>query len=112
MENPKYVITKDVARQYRFVLRARNGEIILRASEGYNTNADCRTAIKSCQINSPYDSRYERMVNYKGEYSFVLKAVNGRTIGVSETYTTYSARENGIEACKRDGPTPRIEDMS
>jgi len=110
MENPKYVITKDISGRFRFVLRSKNGEIILRASEGYSTNAGCRGGIASCQVNSPYDARYERKTSTS--YSFNLKAQNGEVIGVSESYNTSYGRDNGIEACKKDGPTKSIEDNS
>lgn len=112
MENPKYVMSKDAAGKFRFILRAVNGEPILNASEGYNSRTDCLTAISSCQANSPFDSRYERKQGITGKYFFVLKAANGQVIGVSESYDTSAGRDNGIEACKRDGPTYRIEDLS
>jgi uncharacterized protein YegP (UPF0339 family) len=112
MENPKYTITKDTAGQFRFVLRAKNGEIILRASQGYSSNSGCRNGIASCQKNSPYDSSYERKNSASYTFSFNLKAGNWEVIGVSESYTTSSGRENGIDACKRDGSTQSIEDLS
>ena len=57
MNNPKYTKYKDTARQYRFNLKAENGEIILH-SEGYASSASCDTGIASVRSNSPYDSRY------------------------------------------------------
>ena len=50
--NPKFEIYNDKAGEFRFRLKARNGEIIL-ASEGYKTKASCENGIESVRKNSP-----------------------------------------------------------
>lgn len=110
MQNPKFTLFKGNDRQYYFRLRAGNGEIIL-SSEGYKTNAGCRTGIASVKENAPFDARYERFNNILN-YRFNLKAGNGEIIGVSESYKTSAGRENGIAAVKRDAPGAPIEDLS
>lgn len=108
--NPKFQIYKSGS-EYRYRLRARNGEIILHG-EGYVSKQGCLNGIDSVKNNAPYDSRYERKVATNGQYYFVLKAANGEPIGVSETYTTTAARENGIQAVKSVAPTAPIEDLT
>ena len=49
--NPKFEIYSDKAGEFRFRLKARNGEIIL-ASEGYKTKASCENGIESVRKNS------------------------------------------------------------
>ena len=49
--NPKFEIYNDKAGEFRFRLKARNGEIIL-ASEGYKTKASCENGIESVRKNS------------------------------------------------------------
>ena len=49
---PKFEIYTDKAGEFRFRLKARNGEIIL-ASEGYKTKASCENGIESVRKNSP-----------------------------------------------------------
>ena len=49
--NPKFEIYTDKAGEFRFRLKARNGEIIL-ASEGYKTKASCENGIESVRKNS------------------------------------------------------------
>lgn len=49
--NPKFEIYKDKAGEFRFRLKARNGEIIL-ASEGYKTKASCENGIESVRKNA------------------------------------------------------------
>ena len=111
MTNPKYTKYKDTANQYRFNLKAENGEKILH-SEGYVASAGCDNGIASVRKNSPIDSHYDRRDSANGQFYFVLKAANGEIIGTSETYTSTSGRENGIEAVKRVAPAAPVEDIS
>tara|TARA_R110002012_G_scaffold18262_2_gene67361 strand:+ start:426 stop:773 length:348 start_codon:yes stop_codon:yes gene_type:complete len=97
--------------QYYFRLKSANNEIIL-ASEGYTTKANCHNGIQSVKSHSPYDSYYKRLNSANGQYYFTLTASNGQVIGVSETYTTTQARENGISAVKRDAPTAPVLDLT
>ncbi len=108
--NPKFQIYKSGS-DHRYRLKARNGEIIL-SGEGYTSKQGCLNGIQSVKINAPFDSRYDRRIASNSQYYFVLKAANGEPIGVSETYTTSVARENGIEAVKRDAPSAPIEDLT
>ena len=49
---PKFEIYEDKAGEFRFRLKAKNGEIIL-ASEGYKTKASCENGIESVRKNAP-----------------------------------------------------------
>jgi len=112
MENPKFQIFKDTADEFRFRLKARNGEIILHSSEGYSSKQGCQKGISSVKVNAPYDSRYSRNTSVNGKYYFVLKAANVEPLGMSEMYNSSAARENGISAVKRDAPNAPIEDLT
>ncbi|MDE6016059.1 MAG: YegP family protein [Acetatifactor sp.] len=50
--NPKFEVYTDKAGEYRFRLKARNGEIIA-ASEGYKAKASCMNGIESVRKNAP-----------------------------------------------------------
>ena len=50
--NPKFEIYTDKAGEFRFRLKARNGEIIL-SSEGYKAKASCENGIESVRKNAP-----------------------------------------------------------
>ncbi len=50
--NPKFEIFTDKAGEFRFHLKAANGEIIL-ASEGYKAKAKCQHGIESVKQNAP-----------------------------------------------------------
>ena len=47
-------------------------------------------------------------INYNDETFFVLKAGNGEPLGKSETYSSVSAMENGIESVKRNAADAAI----
>ncbi|WP_367389076.1 YegP family protein [Lewinella sp. LCG006] len=112
MENPKFQLFKDSASEFRFRLRAKNGEIILRSSEGYASKQGCQKGIGSVKENAPIDSRYGRHTATNGKYYFILKAGNGEPLGISEMYNSTAGRENGIAAVKRDAPGAPTEDLT
>jgi uncharacterized protein YegP (UPF0339 family) len=98
--------------QYYYHLRATgNSEIILRG-EGYTTLASCKSGIESVKINSQYDFRYDKLYTSVKQYHFNLKASNGEIIGTSESYTTSSARDSGINLVKSQASTAPVEDLS
>ena len=52
VKNPKYEIYTDKKGEFRFRLKAKNGEIIA-TGEGYKAKASCKNGIKSIQKNAP-----------------------------------------------------------
>lgn len=107
----KFEIKKGSSDKYRFNLKAGNGEIIL-SSETYQSKQGAENGIESVKTNAPNDARYERKMATSGQPYFVLKAANGEPIGRSETYSSTSAMENGIESVKKNAPTATTEDFS
>ena len=104
-----FVKTKDKAGQFRFNLKAGNGEIIL-TSEGYTTAAARDNGIASVQKNSQIDARYESRESSNGKPYFVLKAGNGQVIGNSQMYSSAQACENCVASVKKNGATTDIRE--
>ena len=52
LTHPKFEVYQDKAGEYRFRLKARNGEIIA-VSEGYKAKASCLNGIESVRKNAP-----------------------------------------------------------
>ncbi len=52
VKHPKFEMYKDKAGEYRFRLKAKNGEIIA-TSEGYTSKAGCENGIASVKKNAP-----------------------------------------------------------
>lgn len=104
----KFEMFQDKAGEYRFRLKAGNGQVIL-ASEGYSSKDGCENGIASVQKNCEDDGNYERGTSKNGQFYFNLKAGNGQVIGTSEMYTTKDAMENGIESVMKNGRSDTIE---
>ncbi|WP_299983759.1 YegP family protein [uncultured Ruegeria sp.] len=107
----KFELFEDKAGEFRFRLKAENGEIIL-ASGGYIQQASAENGIALVKINALNDDRYERKETKSGGHMFNLKASNGEFIGASESYTSVSERDNGIETVKRNAPDAWVEDLT
>lgn len=95
--------------QYRFTLKAGNGEIIL-TSELYKTKASAENGIASVQTNSAADERYEKKEASNGKFHFNLKAANHQVIGSSQMYATAQSRDAGIASVKTNGSSKTIKD--
>ena len=106
-----FEIYKDKAEEFRFRLKAGNGQNIL-SSEGYKTKAGCINGIESVQKNAVDDSRYERKETSAGKFAFNLKAGNSQVIGTSQSYESVASRENGIESVMKNAPDAKITDIS
>ena len=52
VKHPKFELYMDKAGEYRFRLKARNGEVIA-TSEGYKSKASCENGIESVKKNAP-----------------------------------------------------------
>ena len=107
----KFELYKDKAGEFRFRLKAGNGETIL-SSEGYTTKASCENGIESVRKNAQDEARFEKLENKAGNPYFNLKAGNNQVIGNSESYSSSAARDNGIASVMKNAPDASINDLS
>lgn len=107
----KFEIYNDKRGEFRFRLKASNGQSIL-ASEGYSAKAGCKNGIESVRKNCKDDACFDRLESKNGQPYFNLKSTNGQVIGSSERYSSTSAMENGIESVRKNAPNAKIEDLS
>lgn len=106
----KFEIYTDKRGEFRFRLKAGNGQAIL-ASEGYKAKASCINGIESVRKNSQDDSKYEKLESKSGKPYFNLKATNGQVIGTSEMYESVSGMENGIASVKKNAPIAEVVEI-
>ncbi len=106
-----FELSKSKDGQFRFVLKAGNGETIL-VSELYTTRAAAENGIASVQKNSPLQERFEKKTASNGKPYFTLKAANHQVIGTSEMYSTETACANGMASVKTNGATATIKDLT
>ena len=117
----KFVVFKGKNDQFRFNLKAGNGEVIA-TSESYSSLAACRNGIESVRKNAlaPVEDqtageelknpKFELYQDKAGEYRFRLKASNGEIIAVGEGYTTKANCKNGIASIGRNAPDAEVEE--
>jgi uncharacterized protein YegP (UPF0339 family) len=67
-----------------------------------------KKGVESVRKNATDDNRYERKTAKNDEAYFVLKAGNGEPLGRSETYSSTSAMENGIESVKKNAADAEV----
>lgn len=106
----KFEVYQDGRNEYRFRLKANNGQTIL-ASEGYSAKAGCMNGIESVRKNSQDDSKFDRKISSNGKHYFKLKASNGQVIGTSEMYESSSGMENGIASVKTNAPNASVVEV-
>ena len=106
----EYEVYKDKSGEYRFRLKAGNGEVIM-TGEGYKTRSSCMNGIKSVQKNSADAGRFVEREAKNGKHYFVLRAGNNQEIGKSQMYETAAAMKNGIASVQKNGSATRIDDL-
>ncbi|MBY6068539.1 YegP family protein [Leisingera aquaemixtae] len=107
----KFELYTDNAGEFRFRLKAGNGENIL-ASEGYKQKSSAENGIESVRKHAGDDARYERKETSSGKHMFNLKAANGQVIGTSQSYASASGRDGGIESVKKNAPEAALDDQT
>ncbi len=106
----KFEVYKDQAGEFRFRLKAGNGQVIL-SSEGYKSHASCLKGVESVKTHAPDDNRYERKATNSGKPMFNLKASNGQVIGTSQSYESEAARDKGITSVKSHAPDAAVVEI-
>ena len=106
----KFECYKDKAGEYRFRLKAGNGEIIL-SSEGYTQKASCDNGIASVKKNCLDENCFEKKQTDSGKYHFNLKSTNGQVIGSSQTYESESGCDNGMKSVAANAPDAEVVEV-
>jgi hypothetical protein len=107
----KFEIYKDKKGEFRFRLKAGNGQNIL-ASEGYAKKPSCMNGVESVRKNSQTEERFETKQSTTGKWSFVLKATNGQVVGASQSYDSESGCRNGIKSVAKTAPDAKVDDQT
>jgi uncharacterized protein YegP (UPF0339 family) len=103
----KFECYKDKAGEYRFRLKAGNGENIL-SSEGYKSKASCDNGIASVKKNCLDEKCFDKKQTDSGKYRFNLKSTNGQVIGTSQSYDSESGCNNGIASVTKNAPDAAV----
>jgi uncharacterized protein YegP (UPF0339 family) len=93
----KFELYKDKAGEFRFRLKASNGQNVL-ASEGYKTKKSCLNGIESVKKNSQNPDRFAKKTTPSGKFRFSVTASNGQIVGTSQNYDSESGCTNGMKS--------------
>lgn len=107
----KFEVYKDKAGEFRFRLKAANGQTIL-SSEGYGSKTSCMNGIESVKKNSQIPDRFVKKTTASGKFRFNLTASNGQTVGASQNYASESGCNNGIKSVANCAPGASTDDQS
>jgi len=107
----KFEVYKDKAGEFRFRLKAANGQNIL-ASEGYKAKASCMNGIESVRKNSQDEDRMVKKTTSSGKFNFNVTASNGQVVGTSQTYDSESGCRNGMQSVAECSADATIDDQS
>ncbi|MEM9170347.1 MAG: YegP family protein [Pseudomonadota bacterium] len=107
----KFELYKDNAGEFRFRLKAGNGENIL-ASEGYKAKPSALNGIESVKKNAGDEARYEIKTQSNGKPYFVLKAGNHEIIGKSQAYESEDGCKGGMQSVMNNAPDAAIDDQT
>lgn len=106
----KFEVYKDKAGEFRFRLKAGNGETIL-TSEGYSSKSAAMNGVESVKKNGGNPDRFEKTETDSGKFRFALKAANHQVIGVSQNYASASGRDNGVKAVGRAADGAKVVEV-
>jgi len=105
----KFECYKDKAGEFRFRLKASNGNTIL-SSEGYKSKASCANGIQSVRNNCADPDRFVKNQTAKGNFRFSLTAKNKQVIGTSQNYKSESGCNNGMKSVANNAPDAVVVD--
>ncbi len=103
----KFEIYKDKAGEFRFRLKASNGQNIF-ASQGYKKKSGCINGIESVKKNAQIENRFQKIETKAGKFAFNLIAANQQVIGTSQQYSSSSSRDKGIKSVMKNAPEADI----
>ena len=107
----KFECYKDKAGEFRFRLKAGNGENIL-SSEGYKAKASCKNGIESVRKNSQIPERFVAKQTSAGKHRFNLMASNGQVIATSQSYSTEASCQAGMKSVAKTAPDATADDQT
>ena len=104
---------QDQRQEYRWRLKAANGQIIATSGQGYKDKRDSRNAIDRIKRDAATRLKFETYQDEKEEHRWRLKATNGQIIATSgQGYKDKRDCENAIDVIKKGAEEAKIEEAS
>lgn len=108
----KFELYKDKGDEFRFRVKAGNGEVLATSGEGYKKKASAKNAIESLQ-KDPEKLIWELYEDKKSEHRFRIKAKNGNVLASSsEGYSKKADAEKAMNAIKDGAKDAEVSDAT
>jgi uncharacterized protein YegP (UPF0339 family) len=110
----KFEIYQDAGKEYRWRLKAANGQVLATSGQGYKAKADCKHGVERIQQDVASSKlTFEVYEDKQKEYRWRLKAANGQVIGASsEGYKAKADCEKAIDLIKTGAAKAEVEDKT
>jgi uncharacterized protein YegP (UPF0339 family) len=109
----KFELYKGKDDQFRWRLKAANGQILATAGQGYKDKADAKHGIELIQKAGTDDKiKFDVYEDEKKEFRWRLKAANGQVVAASsEGYKAKGDAEKAIASIKTNGAKAEVVDV-
>ena len=110
----KFESYQDTAREYRWRLKAANGEILATSGQGYKAKSSCQKGVaRIMQRVATAKLRFEMYQDKANEYRWRLKAGNGQVVASSsEGYKAKSDCEHAAELIRKGAARANVVDKT
>ena len=109
----KFEMYKDNAMEFRWRLKAANGETLATSGQGYKAKADCKNGVERIMKDAATKLKFEVYEDNKKEHRWKLLATNGQTIGSSsQGYKNKADCEKAIDIIKKGAAMAEVADMT
>jgi len=108
----KFEVFQDAAKEFRWRLKAGNGEILATAGQGYKAKADCTKGVE--RIKTEADKlAFEVYEDNSKEFRWRAKAANGQIVATSsQGYKAKADCEKAIELIKKGAAKAEVDDKT
>lgn len=97
--------------RFYFRLLAADGDVILN-SEAYASKFGCSKGIHSVRANTKNPDNYLKEPTRNGGHRFKLLSLNGRILGISQSYDSAAAYSKAVASVTRLARTATVDDLT
>jgi uncharacterized protein YegP (UPF0339 family) len=109
----KFELYADKAGEFRWRLKAANGEVLATPGQGYKAKADAKNGIEAVKRAGVDDKmKFELYEDAKKEHRWKLKSGNGQVVAVSsQGYKAKADAEKATASIKAGGPKAEVVEV-
>ena len=108
-----FELYKDAGGEFRWRLKAANGQVLATPGQGYKAKADAKNGVDRIKKDAADKLKFEVYEDKKMGHRFRIKAANGQTIGTSsESYKAKADADRAVEMVKAGAADAKVEDKT